>query len=330
MDSALRTSNAIEDPFYEDLALQLQSLTLLQKLDALHRVQDPRASQTLGVGQWSSAGFSVSDAGIDGMGSTIAGVGSAAAAAAPLRMKGMDALTFDYRVEWPVSLVLSKKALTKYQFIFRHLLHIKHVESIILDSWMVLQSLRELNLGVEFSPYFGLRHRMFLFVQSISYYMQIEILEPNFSQLETQIAKATTVDEVIVEHDRFLDKCMKETLLTNPHLFKCLSKIMSTCQSFAENVTRIFETATLHQDDLLGTVGGGATGPRARGDNAARRRQARVRVVSDSLHSLITSDEHNYARMLQQFNDNFSKRVLEFMTLLLQQSYVKITCTVTC
>jgi hypothetical protein len=58
-----------------------------------------------------------------------------------------------------------------------------------MDSWMVLQSLRELTLGAEFSPYFGLRHRMFLFIQSIGYYMMIEILEPNFVDLEVRLSK---------------------------------------------------------------------------------------------------------------------------------------------
>jgi hypothetical protein len=126
------------------------------------------------------------------------------------------------------------------------------------------------------------------------------------------LLQANTVDEVISEHDRFLDKCLKETLLTNPQLFKvclldgeserqqesrfvleilivaihttfffllltsqCLTHIMSTCQSFAENVTRIFETATLNQDDLF--VGGAAPGVKGQ-PNAARRRQARVKV----------------------------------------------------
>lgn len=41
---------------------------------------------------------------------------------------GMDAFTFDYRVQWPTSLVLSQKALTKYRLIFRHLFHIKNVQ----------------------------------------------------------------------------------------------------------------------------------------------------------------------------------------------------------
>ena len=34
-------------------------------------------------------------------------------------LTGLEAFTLDYRVEWPVSLVVSRKAITKYQLLFR-------------------------------------------------------------------------------------------------------------------------------------------------------------------------------------------------------------------
>jgi hypothetical protein len=96
---------------------------------------------------------------------------------------GLDAFTFDYAVEWPLSLVLSKNAvikcagrqpspapprlrlllhrplavtplnlrppptlprllppLTRYQLIFRHLFHCKHVERQLSTSWLTQQA----------------------------------------------------------------------------------------------------------------------------------------------------------------------------------------------
>jgi Gamma tubulin complex component C-terminal len=40
-----------------------------------------------------------------------------------------------YKVEWPLSVVVSKKALTKYQLMFRHLFFVKHVERQLLATW---------------------------------------------------------------------------------------------------------------------------------------------------------------------------------------------------
>lgn len=41
-----------------------------------------------------------------------------------------------FSVRWPLSLVLSKKSLTKYQLLFRHLFFAKHVQRLLSkNSW---------------------------------------------------------------------------------------------------------------------------------------------------------------------------------------------------
>lgn len=88
---ALRSSISAEDPYHVDLHCSLQQFTLVQKLEMLNRSDSRRATDISRV------------------------------------LKGFDAITFQYEVAWPLSLVLSKKAITKYQLIFRHLFSIKHV-----------------------------------------------------------------------------------------------------------------------------------------------------------------------------------------------------------
>lgn len=41
----------------------------------------------------------------------------------------------DYRVRWPVSLVMSRRAVTKYQLLFRHLFLTKYVEKRLHSTW---------------------------------------------------------------------------------------------------------------------------------------------------------------------------------------------------
>ena len=68
---------------------------------------------------------------------------SGGAPAAPQSVEktpGLDAFTFDYKVQWPVSLILSKNSIVKYQLLFRHLFHCKHVERQLSSSWLTQQS----------------------------------------------------------------------------------------------------------------------------------------------------------------------------------------------
>jgi gamma-tubulin complex component 2 len=61
-------------------------------------------------------------------------------------MKVYEALTLDYHVPWPLSLVISRKAINKYQLIFRHLLYQKYVEASLDKAWSMHQSTKECNI----------------------------------------------------------------------------------------------------------------------------------------------------------------------------------------
>ena len=84
-------------------------------------------------------------------------------------LKGVEALTLDYNVQWPVSLVLSRRAITKYQLISRLLFFSKHVELRVSSCWIDHQSTRELNVRGALGKAFCLRHRMMHFMQNFVY-----------------------------------------------------------------------------------------------------------------------------------------------------------------
>ncbi len=50
-------------------------------------------------------------------------------------LSGLEAFSLDYDVGWPLSLVISRKCLFKYQMLFRHLFSCKHVERQLGASW---------------------------------------------------------------------------------------------------------------------------------------------------------------------------------------------------
>ena len=135
-------------------------------------------------------------------------------------------MTLDYTVTFPLFLVISRKALTKYQLLFRHLLYLKHVEDMLCNAWMtqkdVLWKSKNSNPKIDRWKYriFTLRHRMLMFVQQFAYYVTNEVLEPNWRRLESNLAKVSTVDQVLQYHSDFLDSCLKECMLTNAKLLR--------------------------------------------------------------------------------------------------------------
>lgn len=142
-------------------------------------------------------------------------------------------------MSWPLSLVLSKHAITKYQLLFRHLFHCKHVERQLSSSWLSQQEPKQLyGSSAEFTASFGLRQRMLHFLFNIQHYMMFEVLEPNWHTLNEKLRDVSSLDELLQLHSEFLDVSLRECMLRDAVLLKLLAKLLTICVIFADQ-TRV-------------------------------------------------------------------------------------------
>ncbi|KAF6161227.1 hypothetical protein GIB67_009114 [Kingdonia uniflora] len=146
LELALRTTAAAADPFHEDLACCVERSSLLKRLSTLKDLETSRP-------------FSNSSDLED-----------------PLSISGMETFSLSYKVRWPLSLIISRKALTKYQLIFRFLFHCKHVNRQLCGAWQVHQGVRVLNLrGTAISRSSLLCRSMLKFINSLLHYLTFEV-----------------------------------------------------------------------------------------------------------------------------------------------------------
>ena len=142
-------------------------------------------------------------------------------------LPAIDALQLDYTVKFPLSLVISRKTILRYQLLFRFLLHLRHVEQSLSSMWMDHKSptwRTAVPYHTEFEQWrnrvFLLRARMLAFVQQILAFVTFEVLEPNWRKLEAKLGKVHTVDGLLRDHVDFLDTCLKECMLTSNKLLR--------------------------------------------------------------------------------------------------------------
>jgi len=136
-------------------------------------------------------------------------------------------LQLDYTVPFPLSLVISRKAVLRYQLIFRHLLALKHIEQLLGLAWtdhIKTSTWRNRSSHPRVEKWklrvWALRSRMLVFIQQLSYFCTNEVIEPNWVNLQSRLEKVTTVDELMRDHIDFLDTCLKECMLTNSRLLR--------------------------------------------------------------------------------------------------------------
>lgn len=151
---------------------------------------------------------------------------------------GFTSLQLDYQVPFPVSLVISRKTVWRYQALFRYLLSLKYLESQLSTTWQThntgivwshKSSARKLEIWKR--RVWTLRARMVVFVQQLLYFCTLEVIEPNWQSLMSRLKAKDgssdgpgkpdrTVDELMQDHVDFLDTCLKGCMLTNGKLIR--------------------------------------------------------------------------------------------------------------
>ena len=62
--------------------------------------------------------------------------------------------------------------------------------------------------------------------------MMFEVLEPNWIELEHKLRTASTIDDVLARHNDFLDKCLRDCLLSSRDILENMSRLMTICTTF--------------------------------------------------------------------------------------------------
>lgn len=273
LDLAVRTSTANSDPFKDDLTCDLLPYDLITQLFRILSVtgdtnnpnyRDPQESQ----------------------------------------ISGLEAFTLDYEVKWPLSLILSKKALTKYQMLFRHLFYAKHVERLLCQLWASNKQAKRhmLHKRPWYSIAFALRQRMIHLVQNLEYYMMFEVIEPNWHLLEDNLRSVTNIDGVLEHHNDFLDRCLKDCMLTSPELLRIVSKLMAVCVTFCNCMVRYNHSAEVQKSESSAK------------DSASTAPKVSIRHYDQMMS---TGDIEN---TIGTFETNFSKFLIELLDKLSQLS----------
>ncbi|RBR06450.1 uncharacterized protein FIESC28_11073 [Fusarium coffeatum] len=231
---------------------------------------------------------------------------------------GFTSLQLDYSVPFPVSLVISRKTVWRYQALFRYLLSLRYLESQLSTTWQTQTR------GVSWAHKGGSR-KLEIWKRRVWTLRAPEVIEPNWNKFMSRLktkdedvnstsgGPTRTVDELMQDHVDFLDTCLKECMLTNSKLLRIHSKLMQTCTIFAAYTNWLTRELEKSDPDLSGTnkpttmtadqwkrfqmtkvVQRGSTS--ANGDSAGNG-DADARI--DNLFEIIRKWEGNFSRHLQ-------------------------------
>lgn len=155
-------------------------------------------------------------------------------------LTGIECFSFDFKTGWPITIILNQLTISKYQIIFRQLFYLKHVENFLCRVWIANNNAKKFdhNTSEQYRSAFTLRQRMMNAIQNLEYYMMIEVIEPVWHLFMQQINKAKNFDDVLTYHEDFLDKILRNCMLKEPDILKCIMKMCSLCIEFCKFIEK--------------------------------------------------------------------------------------------
>jgi hypothetical protein len=147
---------------------------------------------------------------------------------------------------------------------------------------------------------------------NLSVYMLVEVLEPAWHRLESDLQsrdRCRTVDELKQLHDAFLDAVFKQCLLVKHALLRPLQKLIVTARHFAEHAEKTMQAGASEAAAGVGGSGGADDdSDREDSSSSSARRSARHRRTGTNVDSSSIDMGGRAALSLQQRADRVSFR----------------------
>lgn len=156
-------------------------------------------------------------------------------------------LRLQYKISWPLHLLFSPIVIERYNLLFRFLLLIKRVQYRIHSIWH--NDLKSGRIGESVNPLStNLRNQLMFFVDNLQYYIQVDVLESQFSILMNTILNKADFEQIQKAHSVFQANILSLCFLlndddftkinfnrslrsTNP-IFVTLQDVLKLCEDF--------------------------------------------------------------------------------------------------
>ncbi|KAH8376918.1 hypothetical protein KR093_002202, partial [Drosophila rubida] len=139
-------------------------------------------------------------------------------------------LHLKYKYKWPLNLLFSPTTFERYNTVFRHLLIIRKLQYDLQLVWArhkwVAKTGNPVNVKI-----MNFRNHLTFFLDNLQYYIQVDVLESQFSVLMNVIKNKADFEEIQRAHSVFLANVLSQCFLLNDSFEKKKHTTQTTTQS---------------------------------------------------------------------------------------------------
>jgi gamma-tubulin complex component 4 len=123
----------------------------------------------------------------------------------------------------------------RYNVLFVFLLRVRRVQLQLQQCWALQMHRRHLRCCTaddQSAPKWTLRNHMAFLIDNLQYYLQVDVIESQFSILLSKVQSTRDFEAIRLAHDQFLSSLYSRCFLHMKPVSHCLSEILELCHSF--------------------------------------------------------------------------------------------------
>lgn len=126
---------------------------------------------------------------------------------------GLPAIRLNYRLSWPVQMVIPEDGIRGYQTVFTFQLQIRRAISVLQRPGLNFRTGDGADTANHSARYYLLRTKLLWFCNTVLTYLTTLVLAPNTARLRTALREAADVDDMIAAHADFVARIVNESCL---------------------------------------------------------------------------------------------------------------------
>eukprot|EP00850_Spirogloea_muscicola_P000199 SM000001S04601 [mRNA] locus=s1:1183327:1188871:- [translate_table: standard] len=156
---------------------------------------------------------------------------------------GLDDIHMEYRVLWPLQLLITPLVIARYNRIFQHLLLLKRTQWELERAWALARQTErdemqwrdpvKQHLAAvrrhERIGFWKLRQYMSFLVSNLQFYIQVDVIEPQYKRLQDRILTTCDYNDLVRFHDEFLSALTSQSFLEIGSIFRIVGAILGLC-----------------------------------------------------------------------------------------------------
>lgn len=212
-------------------------------------------------------------------------------------------LRLDYRTDPPLDLVISEDCMDRYNALFSFLFEVKRVQLALQRAWQRQQQSGRMLSKIQrqrLLRVWALRHKMQFLIDNLQYYLQVDVLDVQYSELVKKIEQSKAFEAVTAAHAVYLATLTKQCFLHARVIHRTFRRVFELCMDFCNIVT--IQSQGMEDLNLR------------RIDQLAREFQLQLRFLVCSVEPTtgVNSSPHLTQLILRiDFNRNYKREALE-------------------